>query len=204
MSYFLKLNLPNNPLKNVRAPGIQLPMKHMFRALPPKDFLTDELLDKFNEMGLTPKHIMLFGSNIKTANINDRLIHTDLHMDNTENLKRSIFGINWEILGGRNEFYWWDIGPLKEVWPTVSNTKTVLNGIHYGFRYNRGVPNCATKLDQTFIDGPTLVRTNIPHSTEYHNDHHNRLGISVRFDETDFNTWEDVLEKLKPYELIKS
>lgn len=199
MSYFLKLNLPDNPLKNVFAPEIQAPIPHIYRPLSPEDFLTDELLDKFNKIGLSPKYIMLFGSNKKTADLDSRMIHTDLHTDNNQNWKKSIFGINWEILGGRNEFYWWDMSAMEEVWPQPDDPKTVLNGIHYSFRFNLGVPKDAIKLDQTFIDGPTLVRTNVPHSTKYHNDHHNRLGISVRFDETNFNTWEDVLKKLKPY-----
>ena len=44
----------------------------------------------------------------------------------------------------------------------------------------------------TYDGGPTLVRTNAPHMTIYKSTLLPRVGVSVRFDESDFDTWEDV------------
>jgi hypothetical protein len=62
-----------------------------------------------------------------------------------------------------------------------------------------GIPETATLLDQTSIDGPTLVRTDIPHTTLYKNTTTNRVGVSVRFFEEDYNhSWDDALVKFAP------
>ena len=204
MTYFLKLNFPKNPIKDILAPEIQSPILHAFRPISPRDHLTDEVYDKFNEIGLIPQYVFLFGSNRRRSTLTNRMIHTDLHIGKTGEWEKFIFGINWEINGSHNEFYWWDTSSAKEVWPSKNTPKVSLNGIHYGHRMKLGVPEGVKKLDQTVIDGPTLIRTNVAHSTEYHNENQNRLGITVRFDESNFNNWEEVLEKLKPYELIKN
>jgi hypothetical protein len=204
MTYFLKLNFPKNPIKDIQAPEIQVPILHAYRSISPRAHLTDEVYDLFNEIGLKPQYVFLFGSNRKRSTLPNRMIHTDLHIGKTGKWEKFIFGINWEINESHNEFYWWDMSSVEEVWPEEDTPKILLNGIHYGQRTKLGVPDGVKKLDQTVIDGPTLIRTNIPHSTEYYNENYNRLGISIRFDESNFNNWEDVLKKLKSYELVKS
>jgi hypothetical protein len=202
MTPFLKLNLLSNPLKDLDSPEIECIVSRGHRILSPGDVLTEELLEKFKEMNLTPKFVILFSGNNKEAGLGFRMIHTDLTIDDNENWIRSLFGINWEITGSWNKFVWWNMDQFPEVWPESHLPKSMLNGIHYCERRYLGVPLGATIIDETVIDGPTLVRTDIPHSTSYRNQNQIRKGISVRFYEDEFKDWNDVVEKLKPYELL--
>jgi hypothetical protein len=86
----------------------------------------------------------------------------------------------------------------EECWPVeegVPQDLDYLNGIHYGKRMQLGIPDKAIKIAETLIDGPTMVRTNMPHMTLY-NGHSDlqRIGVSVRFAEAGINSWEDALE----------
>jgi hypothetical protein len=86
---------------------------------------------------------------------------------------------------------------LKEVYPgvVVPNKFKILGGIHYEDRFRLGIPDSAVTLDETLMTydtGPTQVRTNVPHMTVYRSKLLPRVGVSVRFDESDFDTWEDV------------
>lgn len=76
-----------------------------------------------------------------------------------------------------------------------------LHGIHYVRRGHFGIPDGAIKLDETVIDGATLVRTDVPHMTAYDSQLHRRISVSVRFDESQFDSWNQVVEQLKPYSL---
>lgn len=172
-----------------------------YKILRPKEILSEETMAKLYEMGLRPKFVVLFGRNDKDSSLENRVIHTDVSKDETGKWKKLLFGINWEINSSHNDFVWWDTSACEELWPEDDALRPLLNGIHYGKRRTPGIPENAVKAAQTTIDGPTLVRTDVPHITVYHNETENRLGISVRFDESEFETWDQVLEKLRPYAL---
>lgn len=201
MSYFKKLNLPANPLKNSKEIS-QRNITAGYNIVLPNAVLTDEILNIFKAIGLRPKMVVLFGRGDSTSAPADRLIHSDVAFDNQVpgNWRRLVAGVNWEIEGSHNEFYWYDMSSLKECWPNEQlgngSKFTYLNGVHFIERLKLGVPETAKLLDQTTIDGPTLVRTDIPHATIYNNPTSNRVGVSVRFYEEDFNhSWEGAVDK---------
>jgi hypothetical protein len=201
MSYFKKLDLPANPLKNSKEVSQRIITAGYAIALP-NDVLTNEILDIFKGLGLRPKMVVLFGRGDGTSAPDDRLIHTDIALDKTlpGQWRKLVAGINWEIEGSFNEFYWYDMTGIKECWPETEATVMIkfnyLNGIHFGERLKLGIPDTAKLLDKTIIDGPTLVRTDIPHATLFNNPTTNRVGVSVRFHEEDFNhSWEGAVDK---------
>lgn len=200
MSYFKKLNLPANPLKNSKEISQRNIIAGYNIVLP--DVLTDEVLDIFSRIGLRPKMVVLFGKNTKEVNPDERLIHTDIALDKTveRQWRKLVAGVNWEIEGSHNDFFWYDMSDLEECWPEEPAKVMVkfnyLNGIHYGERLKMGIPATAKILDKTTIDGPTLVRTDVPHATLYNNPTTFRVGVSVRFFEEDFDhQWDNALEK---------
>lgn len=213
MINYRKLNLPQIPVKNPEELTTRI-LTGGYNLTKPRDVLTDEVMDIFHQHGLKPSFVALFGRNDKSGQVESRMIHADLQaskpitaesLQNPELLgwKKLLFGINWEILGSSNTFSWWDMSAVKECWPnepmTAAGIKfTYLNGIHYGRRGQLGIPEGAIKIEETDITGPTLVRTEIPHMTLFHNPNVNRVGISVRFDERQFNSWNDVTEFFKP------
>lgn len=203
MSYYLKLNLPQNPLRYDAATETKRIITGGYNLVRPHEVLSDEILNIFAQMGLKPSFVALFGRNDHDSSLDDRLIHTDLQLTRTGEWKKLLFGINWELEGSVNEFSWWDMSSIPEAWPNeelpeVSKYK-ILNGIHYGKRAQMGVPEGARQLDSTFIDGPTMVRTEIPHLTIYKSSTFDRLGISVRFDESQIPSWDHAVEKLRPF-----
>lgn len=200
MSYYLKLKLPANPLRYTPEVESQRRITGGYNLVPPEEILSDELLNIFETIKLKPTFVSVFGRGDQQSALSNRLIHADLAMNPDGTWRKMLFGINWEIEGSYNEFSWWDMTRVPEVWPTEQlseNSKyKQLNGIHYGQRGRMGVPDEALVLDRTVIDQPTLVRTEIPHLTLYSSNTYKRLGISVRFDESNFATWEDVLAHL--------
>jgi hypothetical protein len=201
MSYFKKLNLPANPLQNSKEIS-QRSINAGYNIVLPKDILTTEILDIFKHIGIRPKMVVLFGRGDSTSSPKDRMIHSDVALDKTVpgQWRRLVAGLNWEIEGSVNEFYWYDMAGIKECWPeeALANGSKFfyLNGIHFGERFKMGIPETVKLLDRTIIDGPTLVRTDIPHATLFNNPTTTRVGVSVRFYEEDFNhSWEDAVAK---------
>lgn len=200
MSYFKKLNLPSNPLKNSKA-VTEIQILGGYSIVLPDRVLTTEIIDIFKGLGLCPKMVVLFGRGDGDSTENDRLIHTDIAVDKTHELgwRKIAAGVNWEIEGSVNNFYWYDMSAVKECYPSephISEKYKYLNGIHYVERLKMGIPEQAVLLDHTVMDGPTLVRTDIPHTTLYKNSTVNRVGVSVRFHEEDFGcSWAGAVEK---------
>jgi hypothetical protein len=204
MLYHKKLNLPANPLKDSKS-VTQLTITAGYNIALPEKVLTDEVIDIFKSAGLRPKMVVLFGRGDGNSAPSNRLIHTDVAFDQTVpgKWRKLVAGVNWEIEGSVNDFYWYDMTGIKECWPDeelgIGSKFNYLNGIHFIERLKMGIPESAKLLDQTSIDGPTLVRTDIPHTTLYKNTTTNRVGVSVRFHEEDFNhSWEDALVKFAP------
>jgi hypothetical protein len=199
MSYFKKLNLPANPLIDSNSiSGLHIP--YGFIIAEPSEIFTSEVLAIFNNLDLRPKMVVLHGRNNQTSNPSDRLIHSDISYDPTvkNSWRNMVAAVNWEIEGSYTNFFWYDMNDMKKCWPAETAISKVFNGIHYGERLQFGIPENIKILDQTTIDRPTLVRTDIPHTTLYHNPISNRIGISLRFFEEDYNySWDDALKKFQ-------
>lgn len=204
-NFFLKLRLPENPIKDMKIIH-DTTVSGGYNLVLPGQVLSDEIMDIFISMGLKPKFVSLFGRNDHDGTNENRMIHSDIGLNHKGEWQKILFGINWEVTGHENIFCWWDMSKVKECWPNEPLPKKYdyLNGIHYGKRLNLGVPDGAVLLEETLIDKPTLVRTDLPHSTVYKpgsNVIRNRIGISVRFFEEDFNSWDDVHQFFKPYSI---
>lgn len=201
----MKLNLPKDPLVDAQTVASTM-ITGGYNLVKPREVLTDEVMDIFSDLKLKPKFVTLFGFCNKTSTIDTRLIHTDLQQQPDLTWKKLLFGINWEIGDAENILSWWDMDAVKACYPgpiMPSKYKT-LNGIHYVDRFNLGIPEGAVKLDETtltFDTGPTLVRTDVAHMAVYKSKRLNRVGVSVRFDESQFDEWSDVVDYLNPVKL---
>lgn len=203
MSYYLKLNLPANPLKVDLSEVTEQVINGGYNLTRPEKVIKDEILDTLAQLKLKPLYVVFFGRNDQDSSLEDRLIHTDIRLGADGWWKKIIFGLNWEIENSTNEFSWWDMTGLTEIYPFEEQPEgfskyKILNGIHFIERAKFGIPEGATQLDSTMIDGATLVRTNVPHLTVYKSNAYKRLGISIRFDERDFRSWDDVVERFRP------
>jgi hypothetical protein len=216
MSYYKKLNLPANPFKDwdsvyneVRAEFSNprfLDKNH--KNLNPEGLLNDEITELAQTLDIKFTNIVCFSSGRAKSWKETRLIHRDLYWDYTNKAWRSYYcGINWELRAS-NLFSWWDMSAIPEAPPFhpyvitdgvvgIDHDLAKLNGVHYGKRLSMGIHKDAVKLDETYIDGPTLVRTDIPHMTVF-NDTDIRVGISLRIDETDLNSWDKIVQRFAP------
>ncbi len=207
MNNFLKLRLPSNPVKDMKIIE-NVKIQGGYNLAYPNQILTDEMFSIFKEWGIRPKFISLFGRNDHFGDMDTRMIHTDIALNKEGKWQKSLFGINWEITGHHNIFSWWDMSRVPEAWPgpdeVLSKKYDYLNGIHYVKRLNLGVPEGAVKIQEVLLDAPTLVRTDLPHATVYKATPGatlNRVGVSVRFFEDDFSSWEDVYKFFEKYSL---
>lgn len=200
---YLKLNLPANPLKRSFEIESQRYINAPYDVLSPEETLSDEMLTTFQDMKLEPKNVVLFGRNNKSSTLESRVLHSDLALSADGFWRTLLFGINWEVTGSENVFSWWDCQDIKQAWPNElleeDSRFKKLNGIHFIQRGYGGIPPGATKIDETVIDGPTLVRTDVPHMTMYRSAVHNRLGVSVRFNESQFASWNQIVEYFTPW-----
>ena len=218
MSYYKKLNLPLNPFNDwnslyeeVKAKfplGNKLPYQHTIYDS--AGLLTDELTSILDRIGVKVTHVVLFCSSRAVSFNQTRMIHSDLTWDEKSKAWKDIHcGINWELCGGTNLFSWWDMSKTKSVYPLppytgmdsngpiINPTSATLNGIHYNNRLTMGIHKEAVKLDEVNIDGPILVRTDIPHHTVFASAKV-RVGVSLRIDESELNSWDKIVEQFAP------
>ena len=216
MSYYKKLNLPANPFKDWDAVYAEVRAEFLtprfmtknHKNLDPAGLLSDELEAIAKELDIKFTNIVCFCSGRAKSFQETRVIHSDVYWDYENNAWKSYrSGINWELRAS-NLFSWWNMDELVTVMPahpyirheghiTIDDDLAKLHGIHYGKRVNLGVPKNAVKLDETYITGPTLVRTDIPHQTVF-DDTDIRVGISLRIDETVLDSWDKIVERFSP------
>jgi hypothetical protein len=217
MSYYKKLNLPANPFKDWTSiynqvkeqfpPGKQATSYHAIYDS--AGLLTEELEEILSSIGVKVTHIVLFCSGRSITVKESRLIHSDITWD--EDLKAwkdCHCGINWE-LGGTNDFSWWDMSKTKPVYPIppysgygpngfiINKTSAILNGINFDNRLQLGIHANAVQLDEVRMDGPMLVRTDVPHLTAYRSQKI-RVGVSLRIDESELDSWYKITDRFAP------
>lgn len=169
----------------------------------PAQILSKEFLTKLNSVGLTPGFIVVF-TNASDGIRDQRYIHSDIITKQDPRLVKDLtdlewqsaeFGINFEVCGNTNKFYWYDTKLLQAKARPVLNSSTPLlhawlSGIHYT-NLAEVSESCTLDIDSR----PVLVRTDLPHQTTFNvpQGYSHRLGISVRFYEP--WTWAEALEK---------
>ena len=212
MSYYKKLNLPSNPFINwpelrnevTKAESDSASYQRNHGVYKSQGLLTPEIEETFDSIGIKISHIVLFCNRRSFSNEKNRIIHSDLTWDYKNGAWKNFHcGINWEMIGSTNLFSWWDMSKHKAIYPQkpdedeIANNKFILHGINFDRKLQQGIHEHAVKLDEVIIDRPTLVRTDVPHMTVFKSIGV-RVGISLRIDESQLNSWDEIVEKFKP------
>lgn len=178
------------------------PISPPYEILEPDQILTEDIVELFRSIGLSAKYVVLFSNNNSRVSLDHRVIHTDVTLGPDGKWKKIIAGLNFELdEESTNEFIWLDMSAYREVLPDVLIDRKfqLLNGIHYIERSARGIPAALLAVNSTIIDKtPTLVRTDVPHITKY-DSYYPRVGVSIRFDETNVSSWDDIADRFEKY-----
>lgn len=159
--------------------------------------LSPEIIEKFQQLGLTPNVIFYFGF-LDRVNFThpNQLVHTDIvYHDNSWAIQP--FAINWELADTEAEFRWWDVGDSFKAYPPLEIVESDIStkfarGIHYGGRMNFNIPPYYKILETyTLRSNQALaVNTSIPHSVIQKVNTQPRFGLSIRFPLSQILTWE--------------
>jgi hypothetical protein len=224
-SYFAPVSIPPtevlfkdlNKLLNFQSSG-------SYYTLDPSE-LSDVAFEFFKSMHVKPKFIAVFNSPYVQSNaaVADRIIHRDITLDESGQWKSIRCALNWELNPRTtSEWFWYDMSALPEFWPPDIPDNPIyqrLSGIHYGARrWRKGASPRAVLLQHARVSTPVLVRVDVPHTVAYqtpmrkesysfakntksHNRvslcHGQRISVSMRFEETNWNSWEKCLHAFR-------
>lgn len=211
--YFKELKLPEVPLMD-----LDFVLKydkwtdggyHVWKF--PRFYISNPALNALSLVHAHPGYAIFF-NNDNTTPLTQRVIHSDLVTKEDPRLVKTLhgaewrpatFGINFEITGATNDFYWYKLPEDCQPVPPVIKDDTPLwwawlHGQHYGGRGAAGIPEGAVELARTTVTThPTLVRADIPHATSFTcPPGQRRISCSIRYYEN--WTWEQALEIFKP------
>jgi hypothetical protein len=170
-----------------------------------EQYINEDLLKLLIDNGLKPNLIVLFKGNLNIRNTEKSLLHADVYY-NIKNKKYQYHycGLNQELTNSKAIFHWWQPINAKPIYPSIANIvnedRIHLDGIHYESR-SKFFKNPEEKfklLETTNYDNQKLIlaRTDIPHSVIYESEQP-RLSVSLRFDTSLFNSWNDVLNRFE-------
>jgi len=205
MTHFRKLNFPKTFQKE-NLPVEWFSFNGGYKVFSFTQVLHEELLTFLKSFPLEPYYVAVFCHGQKTKT--DHKIHSDITYDEiTKEWKPIPFGVTYELPDTVSTWHWWDMKDAEECLPFSSNDEKrperfkKLNGIHFGERSRYGPLEDSIVLETTEISGPTLVRTDIPHSITYSNPNRIRLAFSLRF-KNDFKNWNEVVNFFQTYSYI--
>jgi hypothetical protein len=205
MPNYLHLKLPKDFIYNIDSILNMSNTAYGYSVLEPNSIITEKGMWLLKQINVIPKDIILFNNGRANADIDTRIIHTDLYNDGeSDQWKRYGFGINLELADTVTNFVWWRMDRCTSMIPNLEAHRQS----HYNapkpvgiVRYQdiTGIPDNATRLEEVTFTGPVLVRIDVPHSTTYHTNGNKRVGVGIRFDETTFRSWEVVRKLFLPY-----
>jgi hypothetical protein len=153
------------------------------------EFFKREIIDLFLSCNLELKDGEIFKKNPGMTGA----VHTDVMWDTLQSA-----WVPWHCaininLDHTNSLMYWILTTDTKVYPTMESNK--LRGIHYGTRNNNKFQDDDkySILDSFCIIGPTLVRTDVPHSVK-NLDNKERWCLSLRFKGNP--TFEECADKL--------
>ena len=170
-----------------------------------EQYINTDLLDLLISNDLKPKLIILFKSKAGTKIAEKSLIHSDLYYDfKNHKFQHHYCGLNQELSNSKAIFHWWEPINVKPVYPSIKSIvhKDLihLNGLHYESRmkFFKNPEKNFKLLETTNYDNQKLIlaRTDIPHSVLY-SSNEPRLSVSLRFDTSSFNSWNDVINRFE-------
>lgn len=193
---FQELNLPCNPLiKDFKVPEV-LYTDRINKYYPiDKKNISNEIKNIFNELGLVIGGVIIF----KKHQNGISPIHTDVLLVDSRWVRWHA-AINFNLTSAQSKMMWFET-KLQELYPETANLSQPLeynlSGIHYGKRGNSNVNSVDFSLiGSCSITSPTLVRTDIPHTT-INLDSKDRLCASIRFSNN--YTYQELLEKFQGF-----
>jgi len=204
MQFYRRLQLPSNPVRLEKIEELIQSKKTHVHAINyqtnhynPKDFLTSELIEIFQQLGVEPENLAHFGSP-KNSTGGSRL-HIDL-VNKNYTWVTVPFAINWDLTPGTLDLSWYDTTGLTVFPPTDEHLRTCDTG---GIRF--GYTSWDDKHDLVPIETlsferntPYLVRTDVPHQTRYMSLDPVRVSVSLRFPPHIISSWQQALEIFKP------
>lgn len=188
------LALPDNPFSNkfVIPQILYVDTRNRYCPVDVK-FINEKTLFIFKKLNLEIGGIIVFKKH--TNGISP--VHTDILFEKDE---WSIWNcaVNYNLTGARSKMMWFETS-LEQCYPINSkmhkSTDYILSGIHYGKRLNADYTSSSFKLiDEEEIIKPTLVRTDVPHTT-INLDDKDRICASIRFKIN--YSFNELLEKFK-------
>jgi len=202
-TYYRSLKFPKKFLRENIPLGL-LDFPGAYDLFPFRLVLDKELLEFLECFPLEPDFVAVFNNKNQQSTIENRMIHSDIFFDKDKKWKSAFFGIHYELEDTQSRFHWWDMRDAEKIYPDSANDHNRhprfdrLNGIHYGIRGRLGTFQNSILLDSVEVNGPMLVRTDIPHSVSYQNPNRTRLAFSLRF-KTNFQSWQEVLDFFEDY-----
>jgi hypothetical protein len=170
-----------------------------------KEVLSQEFLSTLASLDLTPSLIHVFFRN-RDISMDKSYIHKDNMLVNGEWVTIP-FGINFEVNPTTvATTTWWDTTDRQEYINDNDYTrarKTLLNGIRYHEDFFRSAPKYLKldPIDSVTIVGnstPILFRADAAHSVAATTKEGNRFNVSIRFDLSQIQTFEQAVERLQP------
>ena len=172
-------------------------------------YINTNLLDLLISNDLRPKLIILFSGKSNIRETEKSLLHSDVYYDfKNKKYKHHYCGLNQELTNSKAIFHWWKPMNAKAIYPLetslIYKDLTYLDGVHYESRakFFKNPEEKFKLLETTNYDNQKLIlaRTDIPHSVIYESDQpwwKPRLSISLRFDTSSFNSWNDVINRFE-------
>lgn len=170
-----------------------------------EQYINKDLLYLLMTNNLKPKLLVLFKGSSNKRDTEKSLLHSDVYY-NFKNKKYQYHycGLNQELTNSKAIFHWWEPINAKPIYPNIANIVNedliYLDGVHFESRSKlfKDPKEKFKLLETTNYDNQKLIlaRTDIPHSVIYESDQP-RLSVSLRFNTSLFNSWNDVLNRFE-------
>jgi len=170
-----------------------------------EQYINKDLLDLLIANNLKPKLLVLFKGSSNKRDTEKSLLHSDVYFDfKNKKYQYHYCGLNQELTNSKAIFHWWKPINAKSIYPNIANIVNedliYLDGVHFESRSKlfKDPKEKFKLLETTNYDNQKLIlaRTDIPHSVIYESDQP-RLSVSLRFDTSLFNSWNDVLNRFE-------
>lgn len=170
-----------------------------------EQYINKDLLDLLIANNLKPKLLVLFKGSSNKRDTEKSLLHSDVYYDfKNKKYQYHYCGLNQELTNSKAIFHWWEPINAKSIYPNIANIVNedliYLDGVHFESRSKlfKDPKEKFKLLETTNYDNQKLIlaRTDIPHSVIYESDQP-RLSVSLRFDTSLFNSWNDVLNRFE-------
>lgn len=211
--YFKELDIPY-PLQDKSTISKMLMDKEqgqVYRSLilDIENFVSSDLKEVFNSLGLQPNIGILFGFANKKDFISKPSPHTDLIWQNNK-WNKVPFALNWELTPTNPIAFWYDIDPSEEIYPdpipdTAINIPSLQRlRLAHGIRYDNNPTNWEVDHNHKVIEQHIITsnayafKSDVPHTFNY-SGYSDRLNLSIRFPIEQIPTSEVGFKLFEPY-----